>query len=206
MTIKNLDREAQKQSEMKEKLLHAMNSGDEEQAASAMVEFANSIQQNIINEARQVVNEDLTDQQVMTSRGLQVLTRDEHAYYNEVIANKGFVGVETLVPPTVFERVFEYLRQNHQLLTHIQFVNTTGVTEWVVKKGSVQSAWWGKLCEEIKELLDEGFEVIRTSLYKLSAYVPICNAMLDLGPVWLDRYVREILSESMAIALEEAIV
>ncbi|MGG3673814.1 phage major capsid protein [Bacillus nitratireducens] len=206
MTIKNLDREAQKQNEMREKLLNAMNSGDEEQAASAMVEFANSIQQNIINEARQAVNEDLSDQHVMTSRGLQVLTKDEQSYYNEVIANKGFAGTETLVPATVFERVFEYLRVNHALLNHIQFVNTTGVTQWVVKKGYVQSAWWGKLCEEIKELLDDGFEVIATNLYKLSAYVPICNAMLDLGPIWLDRYVREILAESMAIALEEAIV
>ncbi|HDX9612824.1 TPA: phage major capsid protein [Bacillus toyonensis] len=206
MTIKNLDREAQKQIEMKEKLLNAMNSGDEEQAAAAMVEFANSIQQNIINEARQAVNEDLSDQHVMTSRGLQVLTKDEQSYYNEVIANKGFAGTETLVPATVFERVFEYLRVNHALLNHIQFVNTTGVTQWVVKKGYVQSAWWGKLCEEIKELLDDGFEVIPTNLYKLSAYVPICNAMLDLGPIWLDRYVREILAESMAIALEEAIV
>ena len=182
-----------------------MNSGDEEQAAAAMVEFANSIQQNIINEAR-AVNEDLSDQQVMVSRGLQVLTKDEQSYYNEVIANKGFAGTETLVPATVFERVFEYLRVNHALLNHIQFVNTTGVTQWVVKKGYVQSAWWGKLCEEIKELLDDGFEVIATNLYKLSAYVPICNAMLDLGPIWLDRYVREILAESMAIALEEAIV
>ena len=106
----------------------------------------------------------------------------------------------------MLERVFEYLRVNHALLNHIQFVNTTGVTQWVVKKGYVQSAWWGKLCEEIKELLDDGFEVIATNLYKLSAYVPICNAMLDLGPIWLDRYVREILAESMAIALEEAIV
>ncbi|MCU5497575.1 phage major capsid protein [Bacillus wiedmannii] len=206
MTIKNLDREVQKQNEMREKLLNAMNSGDEEQAAAAMVEFANSIQQNIINEARQAVNEDLSDQQVMVSRGLQVLTKDEQSYYNEVIANKGFAGTETLVPATVFERVFEYLRVNHALLNHIQFVNTTGVTQWVVKKGYVQSAWWGKLCEEIKELLDDGFEVIATNLYKLSAYVPICNAMLDLGPIWLDRYVREILAESMAIALEEAIV
>ncbi|AXY07443.1 phage major capsid protein [Bacillus thuringiensis LM1212] len=206
MKIKNLDREAQKQNEMREKLLNAMNSGDEEQAAAAMVEFANSIQQNIINEARQAVNEDLSDQQVMVSRGLQVLTKDEQSYYNEVIANKGFAGTETLVPATVFERVFEYLRVNHALLNHIQFVNTTGVTQWVVKKGYVQSAWWGKLCEEIKELLDDGFEVIATNLYKLSAYVPICNAMLDLGPIWLDRYVREILAESMAIALEEAIV
>lgn len=204
--MNNLDREAQKQNEMREKLLNAMNSGDEEQAAAAMVEFANSIQQNIINEARQAVNEDLSDQQVMVSRGLQVLTKDEQSYYNEVIANKGFAGTETLVPATVFERVFEYLRVNHALLNHIQFVNTTGVTQWVVKKGYVQSAWWGKLCEEIKELLDDGFEVIATNLYKLSAYVPICNAMLDLGPIWLDRYVREILAESMAIALEEAIV
>ncbi|EJS72906.1 phage major capsid protein [Bacillus cereus] len=206
MTMKNLDRDAQKQNEMREKLLNAMNSGDEEQAAAAMVEFANSIQQNIINEARQAVNEDLSDQQVMVSRGLQVLTKEEQSYYNEVIANKGFAGTETLVPATVFERVFEYLRVNHALLNHIQFVNTTGVTQWVVKKGYVQSAWWGKLCEEIKELLDDGFEVITTNLYKLSAYVPICNAMLDLGPIWLDRYVREILAESMAIALEEAIV
>ncbi|PHC33153.1 phage major capsid protein [Bacillus pseudomycoides] len=206
MVIKNLDREAKKQAEMKEKLLNAMNSGNEEAAAAAMVEFANSIQENIINEARQAVNEDLTDQQVMASRGLQVLTKDEQSYYNEVIANKGFAGVEKLVPATVFERVFEELRLNHPLLNHIQFVNTTGVTEWVVKKGHVQSAWWGKLCEEIKELLDDGFEVIPTNLYKLSAYVPICNAMLDLGPIWLDRYVREILTECMAIALEEAIV
>ncbi|PDY47684.1 phage major capsid protein [Bacillus pseudomycoides] len=206
MAIKNLDREAQKQNEMKEKLLNAMNSGNEEAAAAAMVEFANSIQENIINEARRAVNEDLTDQQVMASRGLQVLTKDEQSYYNEVIANKGFAGVEKLVPATVFERVFEYLRTNHALLNYIEFVNTTGVTEWIVKKGNVQSAWWGKLCEEIKELLDDGFESIPTNLYKLSAYVPVCNAMLDLGPVWLDRYVREILTESMAIALEEAIV
>ncbi|MGG3620026.1 phage major capsid protein, partial [Bacillus pseudomycoides] len=55
MAIKNLDREAQKQNEMKEKLLNAMNSGNEEAAAAAMVEFANSIQENIINEARRAV-------------------------------------------------------------------------------------------------------------------------------------------------------
>ena len=43
-------------------------------------------------------------------------------------------------------------------------------------------------------------------LFKLSAYVPVCKAMLDLGPQWLDKFVREILYESLAIALELAIV
>ncbi len=42
--------------------------------------------------------------------------------------------------------------------------------------------------------------------YKLSAFMPVCKAMLDLGPVWLDRYVRTVLVESLKIALEVAIV
>ena len=32
----------------------------------------------------------------------------------------------------------------------------------------------------IKELLDEGFETINISQYKLSAFMPVCKAMLDL--------------------------
>ncbi|WP_373565648.1 phage major capsid family protein, partial [Schaalia odontolytica] len=36
--------------------------------------------------------------------------------------------------------------------------------------------------------------------------MPVAKAMLDLGPTWLDQYVRTVLSESMAIALEDAVV
>lgn len=206
MTMKNLDNEAMNQDEMKAKLAAAMNSGNEEDYAQALIQFSNVIQTNILNEAKNAMNENLTDQQVLTSRGVKVLTSKEQSYYNAVIANKGFAGVEELVPATVFERVFEDLKANHELLNYIQFVNTTGVTQWVIKKGDVNAAWWGKLCSEIKELLDDGFETIPTSLFKLSAFIPVCNAMLDLGPIWLDRYVREVLTESMSIALEEAIV
>lgn len=37
-------------------------------------------------------------------------------FYNEVVKNEGFAGVEELVPATVFERVFEDLEQSHPLL------------------------------------------------------------------------------------------
>jgi hypothetical protein len=47
---------------------------------------------------------------------------------------------------------------------------------------------------------------MKTDLYKLSAFIPVSKSMLDLGPEWLDRYVRTVLGESIAIALEEAIV
>ncbi len=69
----------------------------------------------------------------------------------------------------------------------------TGVTEWIVSRG-VNPAWWGKLCEAVKKVLDNGFDVINMKQFKLSGYIPVCKAMLDLGPVWLDRYVRTVFS------------
>ena len=117
-----------------------------------------------------------------------------------------FSGVEDLVPPTVIDRVFEELERGHELLKAISFVNTTGITKWITKKGNVNPAFWGKLTDAIKKKIDDGFEVVNTNLYKLSAYIPVAKSMLDLGPAWLDRYVRTVLAEAMAIALEEAIV
>lgn len=56
-----------------------------------------------------------------------------------------------------------------------------------------------------KELLS-GFKEVNSALLKLSAFIPISKAMLDLGPEWLDRYVRAILSEALANGLESGIV
>lgn len=191
--------------ELQEDLMKAFNSDDEKQVAEAMTHFANGIQQNILTEATQRARAEFGDNDVMLKRGFNPLTTEERTYYNAVINNEGFAGVEELVPKTVFERVFEDLIQQHPLLSEIEFVNTTATTEWVYSKG-VNPAWWGKLCDEIKELLDNGFETVQTNLYKLSAFIPVCKAMLDLGPAWLDRYVRTVLQESMYIALEQAIV
>lgn len=191
--------------ELQKTLLDAFNSDDEKVFAQAMTAFADDIQQNIIKEATQKARNEFGDQEIMVKRGLNPLNTKEKEYYNAVIANQGFAGVEELVPKTVFERVFDDLEQAHPLLSQIEFVNTTATTEWVYSKG-VNPAWWGKLCDEIKELLDNGFETVTTNLYKLSAYLPVCKAMLDLGPEWLDKYVRTVLAESMYIALEQAIV
>lgn len=196
MTVKDLGQKSKN-----ELLKEAFNKGDEASFSKAMVNFAEGIKADVLKEA-QAYN---SDQTVLTSRGQHALTNKETKFYNAVVANGSFAGVEELVPPTVFERVFEFLTTEHVLLKEINFVNVTGVAEFVVSKG-VNPAWWGKLCEEIKQVLDNGFEVINMKQYKLSAYMPVCKAMLDLGPVWLDKYVRTVLIESLQIALEEAII
>lgn len=206
MPIENLDRKVKNENEMKEDLLKAMNSGNEEELASALTSFAKSIETNILNEARTAMNEDFSDQQVMIKRGLNPLTTEERKYYNEVVTSGGFAGSEQLMPATVIDRVFEDLVQDRPLLRAIEFVNVTGVTEWITRGEDVQGAWWGPLTDQIKKELAHTFKKIKTDLYKLSAFIPVSKAMLDLGPEWLDRFVRTVLAESIALALEAAII
>ncbi|PHG70353.1 phage major capsid protein [Bacillus toyonensis] len=186
----------------RQQLSEVLASGTPEQVDNALIQFAEGIQNDILQQA----SVQSSDHAVLAARGGHVLTSQETKYYNQVIAGASFAGTEALVPPTVIERVFEDLVGSHELLSKINFVNVGALTEWILKKGDIQTAFWGKLCQAHKELLDEGFETINITQYKLSAFMPVCKAMLDLGPTWLDRYVRTVLVESLKIALEVAIV
>lgn len=192
--------------EMQTKIKNALESDDPEVFAQVQVEIAREIENRILKEAKAFGNAALSDQQVLAQRGLSVLTADEQKYYNEVITAGGFAGSEQLMPPTIFDRVFEDLKANHPLLSEIKFTNTTGVTEWITRENDAEAAWWGKLTDAITKKLESAFKKVKTELYKLSAYMPVSKSMLDLGPVWLDKFVREVLAESMAVAFELAIV
>lgn len=43
-------------------------------------------------------------------------------------------------------------------------------------------------------------------LLKLSAFVPVCKAMVDLGPEWLENYVRQVLYEALSNGMEAGFV
>jgi len=205
MGMDNKDLKQKNELELKNQIKNAIENGDSDAFVEAQIALAKSIETKILEEAKRV-NDDLSDQAVMAKRGLNPLTKEEKQFYNEVINGEGFSGTEKFMPPTIFERVFEDLRQNHPLLSEIDFVNTTATTEWITRNGDVEAAWWGALTDAIQKKLSMSFKKESTELYKLSAYVPVAKAMLDLGPEWLDRFVRQMLYESIAIALEQAIV
>lgn len=206
MGMKNKDLMAKNELELQERIKAAIENGDSEEFAKIQIEMAKDIEIRILDEAKQARNEDINDNAVMVKRGLNPLTTEEKTYYNEVIGAAGFGGTEKLMPATIFDRVFEELRLNHPLLSEIKFVNTTATTEWISRNNDVDAAWWGTLTSAITKKLEMAFKKEKTELYKLSAFVPVAKAMLDLGPQWLDKFVREILFESMSIALEIAIV
>ncbi|PFC88555.1 phage major capsid protein [Bacillus anthracis] len=160
---------------------------------------------NVINESQQAQAENW-DAQVLASRGVRVLTNDEKKFYNAAIEVKSFNETHTLMPPTIFERVFEELEKEHPLLSLVNFQTTGAVTQWVVRKEGTVNAFWGDVCDEIKEMIDEGFETLDQGMFKLSGFLVVCKAMFELGPEWLDKYVRTFMKEVVADELERVIV
>jgi hypothetical protein len=202
--MENKDLEKNKD-EILNEMMTGIKEGDPETFIEAQKNLAESIKNDIMKDFREIRNQELTDK-VKQERGLNTLTAEEKKFYNEVISEDGFENVEELVPATVFERVFEELEEEHELLNAIDFVNTTGVTEWITRDKDATAAWWGKLTDKIEKELEAAFGKIDTKLNKLSVYLPVPKSMLDLGPEWLDRFVRAMLYESMALALEDAII
>lgn len=153
------------------------------------------------------------DRDILAARGVRQLTGAERTYYQKVMeamrsANpkQAITNLDVVMPTTVIDSVFEDLEQNHPLLSRIDFQNTNGLIEMIMNTDTTELAVWGPLCGEITKELTSGFKKISTTLYKLSAFIPVCKAMLDLGPEWLDRYVRTILAEALACGLENGII
>lgn len=189
----------------------AITDNNAEAFQAAFVELCDKIQESVIQEARGIVEE--ADQRVLAERGVHQLTSKEREYYQKVIdamkapnPKQAIENLDVVMPFTIVDRVFEELTTNHPLLSKIQFVSVTGLTRIMMNTNGYQKAAWGKLCAEIIQELTSGFREVDVTLDKLSAFLPVCKAMLDLGPEWLDRYVRQVLYEALANGMEDGIV
>ena len=99
------------------------------------------------------------------------------------------------------------MTQNHPLLSAVDTMNVAGLTEsFYSTTDAGAAATWGTVTDAIATEIASGFKKIELSQNKLSAFMPISMGMLDLGPVWLDTYIRTCLSEALALGYENAIV
>ena len=209
--MKNLDLVQEERSEILQKMNKAITENNTETYQEAFNELAGSIQQVVLKEYEQAIQSN--DANVLAQRGLRQLTSDENKYYNALIdamkqknVKQALTDLEVVMPRTIIDDVFDDLTTEHPLLDAIDFQNAGAVTEWLLNANPDQLATWSPLCAEIVKELTSGFKKIDLQQNKLSAFIPVCKAMLDLGPVWMDRYVRTILSEALYLGLEDGIL
>ncbi|MDA1925228.1 phage major capsid protein [Bacillus cereus] len=170
-------------------------------ALNSMIEaLATDVRADILNQ----VNESMVDRSIMQSRGANVLTSEEMKFFNAVVEEGGFKSTETL-PKTTQERIFDDLVGDHPFLQHIGLENLGAVTEFIY--GDPEgAAVWGPLFDGIKGQLNATFRKDSISQLKLTAFIPLANDMLKLGPVWVERYVRTMITEAMKVGLERGFV
>jgi len=209
--MKNLDALNQAKVVILQRLNTAITSGDEAEFTQAYTDLCNNIQETVMLEATGLIQ--AADTNVLVGRGVRQLTSEENNYYQKVIdamkssnPKQALADMNVVLPITTIDAVFDDLTAAHPLLEAINFQNTSGLIEFLVNTNTKQLATWATLTAAIVTELTSGFKKINMTLHKLSAFLPIAKSMLDLGPVWLDRYVRTVLAEALAFGLEEAII
>lgn len=153
------------------------------------------------------------DSRILAQRGVHQLTAEERAYYQKLASamkapdpRQAVTGLDVALPKTVIDSVFDELQTAHPLLSRINFRATGGAVEIMVDTNGYEEAAWGDLCDDIVKELTAGIKKIPATLLKLSAFLPVCKAMLELGPEWLDNFIRQTLYEALSNGLEAGIV
>lgn len=197
--------------ELMENLNKAMTSEDQGAIAQAFTEFAESVQQNVLEDVR--AYQETQDKEILQKRGIHQLTQKETKFYQSWIdaakssnPRQSITDLDIALPFTVIDNVMDDLKANHPLLNLIDFQNMTAVKKMLFNKQGKQLAVWGAISEAITKELSGAMGEVDISLNKLSAFMPVSKDMLAVGPQWLDAYVRSILSEAVAYGLEEGII
>lgn len=207
----NFETYAEKKNTLLGNISAAVKDNDPEAITTALDQWAEYTAEIVTLEAKGVISSN--DSAILAARGKRTLTSAENAYYTKVIAAmrsgdpKGeIVKIEEAFPETIIDTVLDDIEQAHPLLGAIDIVNTTINTKWVINTKGVQLAAWGKIGSAITEELEGSIEVVTLGMAKLSAFFFIEQDMLDLGPAWVDRYIRAILTDALAAGLEAGFV
>lgn len=212
--MKNKDEQRLSRLAAAQKISDAAKAGDQDAFKEGLNELCLDIEAQILEEAKSLREE--TDAAVLAQRGVRQLTSEEKEYYNALISamkasgkegvKMALTNVDKTFPITIINDVMENMKQEHPLLAAVDTRNVTGLTKWLVNTDEGANATWDELNTEIIKEIASGFNDLELDQKKLSAWMPISQDMLELGPNWLDAYIRTCLSEALAIGSENGIV
>ena len=199
-----------------QELATALQSGDSEGAAKAMQSMQTQICQMIEKEFEQYGN--ISDMAVLQSRGLRPLTSEENGWYQKFIgavktgAKQDITNLTTAMPVTIIDRVIDDMKSAHPLLNAIAIQNAAGATKLVMNAIQMASklGTWGAVGSAIATQISGQIKVVDVTTGKYTAYFIVPKDFVkfnfSFAPMWVDQYIRIVLSESVAFGLESTII
>lgn len=212
--MKNKDVQNMKQLEIAQRISNAAKEGNTEEFENGLQDLFSFFHDQILDQAHEL--QASADAAALAQRGVRILTSEEIVFYTGLIDAMKASGqsnpmmaltdTDKTLPITIITQVMDDMRQEHPLLAAIDTVNATGIMKFLLNTDEGDNATWGALESAITKEIASGFKEIDLGQFKLSAWMPISQDMLELGPNWLDSYIRVCLSEALAIGFENAIV
>lgn len=216
MAMKNNDLINQQSQKFAQKLSAALQDGDAKGAAEAMQEMQNAVAAIVEDEFERYRG--TGDMEVLQSRGLRRLTSEEEAWYQKFIsaaksgAKQEITNLTDAMPATIIDRVILDMQKNHPLLSEITITDAAGAQKLIMNGVQIASklGGWGAIGSGIKTEIKGAIKMADVTVAKYTAYFIIPKDFtrfnFTFAPMWVDQYVRIILSESVAFGLEKTMV
>lgn len=200
--------------ELHEKFSTALSGENPEQITDALTQFAVDLQQDVVNDFK--AYQQTQDSSILAARGIRQLTAQERKYYTGWMSalkehynspKMAFTGLDnTTLPTTVIDNVLSDIQSSFPILNAINFQNASTITKMIVNKQGMQLAVWGPLNSKISDELNGSISTVQIDMNKLTAFMAVSRDMLDVGPEWMDAYVRAVLAEALGYGSSQGIV
>lgn len=190
----------EKLKDAKSKVAAAMAEGNTEAQNEALGEFLDVLHKEVSAAVSTQAQNEVMDRSIVQNRGQNVLTSAETKFFKAAI-EKGGLDNETILPVTTQERIFEDLVTEHPLLSALGLQDLGAVTRFIYSDAE-KNYVWGELFGPIAGQIAANFREETITQLKLTAFAVLPNDMIELGPVWIEQYVRAVAVETISVGLE----
>lgn len=144
----------------------------------------------------------------MEQRSTIVMREDVREFFAQLRSMKGqqrgVSGAELTIPVVFLDLISENMYRYSKLLNRVRIRNVNGEARQTIA-GTVPEAVWTEMCGVINELTFV-FNQVTLDGFKVAGYVPVCNSILEDNDINLASWIVEMLSESIGLAMDKAIL
>ena len=113
-------------------------------------------------------------------------------------------GGELTIPVVFLDLIAENMFRYSKLMNRVRIREVSGQARQTIA-GTVPEAVWTEMCGNLNELTFQ-FNQVTLDGYKVGGFIPVCNALLEDNDVNLASWIIEMMSESLGLAKDKAIL
>ena len=146
----------------------------------------------------------LTKREQVIERLNREEVRSFYANLKKAVEQRSITGLDLTIPQILLDTIQDDLGRYSAFYDLVRVAKLNGEGRAIVA-GEAPEAVWTEMCGKLNEL-SSLFTDVEVDGYKVGGFIPICNAIIEDSMINLASHVEELLKESIAIALDKAIL